>query len=255
MARSRGDAVRVSIVVPTYNEAQNVERLVREIRRVDDSDILVVDDNSPDRTGEIADDLARQVPGVSVMHRPGKLGLGSAHIRGMERAAEQGYATVLTMDCDFTHPPEYIPKLRQTLFEREADLVVGSRYLRKNGIADWALWRRAVTRTADVLTSILLGLHFDATNALRIYRVAALNLEEIRAIRADGYSFMFEVLFDCQRNGMKIEQIPVHLPLREAGKSKISKVEILKAIRGLLRLSVVRFGLLGNRARKTGPAR
>lgn len=242
------------IVIPTYNEAQNVERLVREIRQIDDSDILVVDDNSPDGTGEIADALARQEPGVSVMHRPGKLGLGSAHIRGMERAAQQGYATVLTMDCDFTHPPEYIPKLRRALFERGADLVVGSRYLREDGIADWALWRRAVTRTADILTSVLLGLRFDATNALRIYRVAALDLEEIRAIRADGYSFMFEVLFDCQRNGMKIEQIPVHLPLREAGKSKISRIEVLKAIRGLLRLSLVRFGRLGERAMKTAPS-
>lgn len=239
------------IVVPTYNEAQNLERLVREIRQVDDSDILVVDDNSPDGTGEIADELARQVPGVSVLHRPGKLGLGSAHIRGMERAAEQGYATVLTMDCDFTHPPEYIPKLRRTLSDEAADLVVGSRYLRKDGIADWALWRRAVTRTADVLTSALLGLHFDATNALRIYRVAALDLDEIRAIRADGYSFMFEVLFDCQKNGMKIEQIPVHLPLRQGGKSKISRVEVLKAIRGLLRLSLVRFGRLGERPGRT----
>ena len=239
------------IVVPTYNEAQNLERLVREIRQVDDSDVLVVDDNSPDGTGEIADELARQVPGVSVLHRPGKLGLGSAHIRGMERAAEQGYATVLTMDCDFTHPPEYIPTLRRTLSDEDADLVVGSRYLRKDGIADWALWRRAVTRTADLLTSALLGLHLDATNALRIYRVAALDLEEIRAIRADGYSFMFEVLFDCQKNGMKIVQIPVHLPLRQGGKSKISRVEVLKAVRGLLRLSLVRFGLLGERPGRT----
>jgi dolichol-phosphate mannosyltransferase len=238
------------IVVPTYNEAQNLEKLVREIRRVDGSDILVVDDRSPDGTGAIADELARALPGVSVIHRAGKLGLGSAHIRGMERAAERGYATVLTMDADFTHPPEYIPKLRQALVEMEADLVVGSRYLRKDGIADWAMWRRAVTRTADFLTSALLDLRFDATNALRIYRVATLDLDAIRAIRADGYSFMFEVLFVCRAGGMRIEQIPVHLPLRQGGKSKISRGEVLKAIRSLLRLSLVRHGRLGNRAGK-----
>jgi len=161
------------IVIPTYNEAGNIERLVDRTREIDPSDILIVDDNSPDGTGAIAENIALRDPSVSVLRRPKKLGLGSAHLQGMEWALKNGYDTVLTMDCDFTHPPEYIPQLRAALSERQADLVIGSRF----PAAGWD--RRLVVCAQGDDANSRLADDLDARVALRRDKCAQ-NLSDVR---------------------------------------------------------------------------
>jgi dolichol-phosphate mannosyltransferase len=228
--------------LPTYNEVSNLPRLVGDLRRLyPDAHLLIVDDNSPDGTGPAADELERTHPAhVRVIHRAGKLGLGSAHVLGMDHAVEHGYRTFVTMDCDYTHRPEDVGLLVKALNERQLDLVIGSRYEHPNGIADWTLLRRAITRTAHLLTRSLLGFRYDATNAFRAYRTAALQRVDYRGIRSDGYSFMFEMVHRCVGAGFGIGEIPVQLSLRQAGESKISRAEIGKAIVALGRLSAAR---------------
>jgi dolichol-phosphate mannosyltransferase len=232
----------VLVFLPTYNEANNLPPLVRDLRRLyPDAHLLVMDDNSPDGTGQIADDLARQHPDhVRVIHRPGKLGLGSAHVLGMDYAVEHAYRTLVTMDCDYTHRPEDVGALLQAVTERSLEFVIGSRYHHPEGIADWPWTRRAITRTAHLLTRSLLGIRYDATNAFRAYSVAALRRVDYHSIRSNGYSFMFEMVHCCVRAGLKIEEVPVQMPIRQAGESKISRVEVARAILALARLSVAR---------------
>jgi dolichol-phosphate mannosyltransferase len=230
------------IFVPTYNEASNLPRLVGDLRRLyPDADVLIVDDNSPDGTGDIADQLAIDHPAhVKVLHRTGKLGLGSAHVLGMNHAVEHGYRVLLTMDCDYTHRPEDIALLVKTLDDHHLDLVIGSRYAHPDGIADWTLARRMITRTAHLATRVLLGFSYDATNAFRAYDTAGLKRVDYNSIRSDGYSFMFEMVNCCVRAGLTIDQVPVQLPLRRAGESKISQREVVKALLALGRLSIAR---------------
>jgi glycosyltransferase involved in cell wall biosynthesis len=224
------------VVLPTYNEAGNLARLVEELRFVQPAlDLLIVDDASPDGTGRIADSLARAHAQVEVVHRPGKLGLGSAHVRGMRRADERGYRSVLTMDCDFTHLPADVPRLLRAL-DDGADVAVGSRYVDRSSMEDWPLHRRIVTRAAHACTRGLLGLPGDATSGFRAYRVEALRRVPYASVRGDGYSFIFELLFVCRRAGLRVEQVAVRTPIRQAGQSKISRVEIARAVATLLRL-------------------
>ena len=232
---------RTLIVLPTYNEAKNIPQLVAELRKaVPDADLLIVDDASPDGTGAVADGLAARDPKVKAAHRSGKLGLGTAHVFGLDAAVEGGYRYVCTMDCDFTHKPEDVPRLLAKIQETGADLVIGSRYSHPHGIADWPLWRRGVTRTAHFLTQTLLGIPHDATNAFRVFQVESLRRVPYREVKGDGYSFMFELVFACLQAGLRVVEVPVELPVRQFGDSKISKAEILKAILALMRLSVLR---------------
>lgn len=231
------------IVIPTYNEAQNLKPLIGELMRVDDSDLLVIDDASPDGTGRLADELASGEPRLSVVHRSAKLGLGSAHLLGVERGARAGYSSVTTMDGDYTHRPEDVPRLRGALAREGADVVIASRHLSKTGIATWSLPRRVITTTADRLTSYLLGLPYDCTNSLRIYRLASLDLPALRAVRTTGYAFLVEVTALCHRQGLKIAQIPVQLDKRRAGRSKMSAREIATGLTVLVRLSCQRLFL------------
>ncbi len=224
------------VVLPTYNEAGNLERLVRELRATSATyDLLIVDDRSPDGTGRIADELAASLPGVEVVHRPGKLGLGSAHVLGMRRADEGDYRAVLTMDCDFTHLPADVPRLLAAL-QAGADVAVGSRYIDPLSMQDWPLHRRLVTLAAHACTRGLLGLPGDATSGFRAYRVDALRRVPYADVRGDGYSFIFELLHVCRRAGLRVEQVPVRTPIRQSGQSKISRVEIARAVATLLRL-------------------
>lgn len=233
------------ILLPTYNEAGNLPRLVMDLRRLHPAaTLLVVDDGSPDGTGDLADKLAAEDPGVEVIHRPTKSGLGSAHVLGMDQAIEREFEILVTMDCDYTHQPQDVGLLVAGLRDRGGDLVIGSRYKHEKGIADWPLWRRGVTRTAHFMTTYLLGIPFDATNAFRAYDVAALRRIPYREIRGDGYSFMFEMVFACVHGGLRVSEVPVVLPIRASGKSKISRREVYKAIAALVRLAFVRAGHL-----------
>jgi dolichol-phosphate mannosyltransferase len=242
---------KVLIFLPTYNEARNLGELVGALRRYQpDAQLLILDDASPDGTGEIADELARTLPRIEVIHRTGKLGLGSAHVMGMDRAIAGGYDVLVTMDCDFTHRPEDVGLLVEALAARRLELVIGSRYQHPDGVRDWLIWRRAITRTAHLLTRTLLGIRYDATNAFRAYDVRALGRVPYREIRADGYSFMFEMVFACVAAGLRIDEVPVQLPIRQSGESKISRAEVAKAIVSLGRLSLARFAAQVSRAKK-----
>jgi glycosyltransferase involved in cell wall biosynthesis len=232
---------KLLIFLPTYNEARNLRELVAALRRFrPEAHLLILDDASPDGTGAIADELARSLLDVAVIHRSGKLGLGSAHIQGMDHAVAGGYDVLVTMDCDFTHRPEDVGLLVGALASRRLDLVIGSRYRHPEGIKDWPMWRRAITRTAHLLTRTLLGIRYDATNAFRAYDVATLRRVPYREIRANGYSFMFEMVLACVVAGLRIDEVPVQLPIRQSGESKISRAEVAKAIWSLGRLSLAR---------------
>lgn len=225
------------VVLPTYDEAGNLARLVHELREIDPAlDILIVDDASPDGTGRIADALAAELPRIDVVHRAGKLGLGSAHVLGLRRADELGYRNVVTMDCDFTHLPGDVPRVVGALAERQADVAVGSRYVDPLSMQDWPLPRRLITRTAHACTRGLLGIPGDATSGFRAYRVDALRRIPYAGVRGDGYSFIFELLFVCLRAGLEVVEVPVRTPIRQAGESKISRLEIVRAVATLLRL-------------------
>lgn len=225
------------VVLPTYNEAASLARLVEELRACDPAlDLLIVDDASPDGTGGIADELCTRLPRIEVVHRPGKLGLGSAHILGMQRADFGGYDAVVTMDCDYTHLPRDVGRLLAALDEQDADVVVGSRYVDLASMADWPLARRMITRTAHFCTRRLLGIPGDATSGFRAYRVQALRRVPYAQVRGDGYSFIFELLFTCLRAGLRVVEVPVRTPIRQAGESKISRLEIARAVTTLVRL-------------------
>lgn len=236
------------MVLPTYDEAGNLERLLRELRSLyPHARLMVIDDASPDGTGAVAERVAAELPGIEVVHRGGKLGLGSAHILGLDRAVELGCRYVATMDCDFTHRPLDLRLLLARIEERHADLAVGSRYVDAASMADWPLSRRVITRTAHTLTRHLLGIPGDATSGFRLYRTAALQRVPYRNVRSDGYSFIFELLFACLREGLVVVEVPVLTPIRQAGESKISRLEILRAVETLLRLAARR--LAGARRR------
>jgi len=228
------------LVIPTYNEAGNIERLLRAVFAQDLAlDVLVIDDRSPDGTGAILDRLAGELP-LEVIHRDGKQGIGSAHERGFDEARARGYTQVLTMDADFAHDPSY---LRELLARAgEADVIVGSRYLVGGGLRDWSLIRRLLTHTAHWCTTHLLGLPHDCTGGLRLYDVAVFERFDYRRIQSDGYAFLIEMLYHLRRAGCSIHEVPITIAARNIGISKISRVEILHAVQTLLRLSLHRLG-------------
>lgn len=218
------------VLVPTYNESGNAERLAREVLALSiDLDVLFVDDSSTDGTGEILDRLTREEPRVQVVHRPGKLGVGSAHAAGIRWAYEHGYDQLVTMDCDFTHDPRYIPELLAEA-RKGADVVVGSRYLQESSLLGWNPYRKAMTHVGHLLTRVLLGMPYDATNAFRFYRLTTVPRRLFDVVVSGGYSFFFESLYVLHRNGFRIAQIPVPLPKRTYGSSKMSLLEIRRSV-------------------------
>jgi dolichol-phosphate mannosyltransferase len=232
---------KILIVLPTYNEASNLGRLVGDLRReCPEADLLVVDDNSPDGTGDVADQLAATMPGIHVFHRPGKLGLGSAHIMGLDRAVYGGYDIAVTMDCDYTHKPSDVPRLLAALEGEHADVAAGSRYNHADGVSDWPMWRVAISRTAHFCTKHVLGVPHDATSAFRAYRTEALRRVPYQLIRGNGYAFVFEMIFHCVQIGLKIAEVPMQMPIRQAGQSKISRMEIVRAVVTMARLASTR---------------
>lgn len=226
-----------AIVIPTYNERENIELLVGEIIELGlDSQIIIVDDNSPDGTGRLADELAASHDSVQVIHRPEKLGLGTAHIAGMKAALSNGAVYVLTMDADSSHHPGYIPDLVAML--SKYDLVIGSRYVAGGGTRYCTPPRKALSRGANLFARTALGLHAgDATAGFRGYRRAVLESIALDDIVSDGYSFLIEVLYRCQQRGWRVGEHPIVFENRQRGASKISKSEILKAVQAVVHLS------------------
>lgn len=227
------------VVIPTYNEAENLPRLVREIVQEKlPLDILVVDDHSPDGTGQVAESLKPEAP-VAVLHREGKRGIGGAHKDGFRYAIRHGYQWVLTMDADFAHSPRYLRKLIEG--SNFADVVVGSRYLPGGGLAGWSIPRKILTHVAHGLTTSLLGIPHDCTGGFRLYPVSLLKEINLDEIQAEGYAFLIEMLFHIRKKGHTVGEVPIVISSRHQGKSKISRVEILRAVETLGRLSFQHF--------------
>jgi dolichol-phosphate mannosyltransferase len=229
-------APRRLIFVPTYNENRNVERLCAELLALPlTADILFIDDGSPDGTGATLDALARRHPQVSVIHRQGKLGIGSAHAEGIAYAYDRGYDQLVTMDADFSHNPGDIPRLFAALGPG-VDAVVGSRYLQSGSLPGWSPYRLFLTRLGHFLTMTLLRLPYDASGALRLYDLRQIPRELFGLVTARAYAFFFESLFVLHCNGVRITEVPIVLPARVYGNSKLTLREGIRSGRFLMKL-------------------
>ncbi len=236
--------MRVAVIVPTYNERENIESLVTQLLALPTGiHVIVVDDNSPDGTGEIADHLAAEHPGrVSVIHRDGKLGLGTAYIAGFRQALAGGMDLICTMDADFSHHPRYIPAMVAKI-EEGYDLVIGSRYVRGGGAQGCTLMRILLSWGANAFARSMLGLHaHDTTAGFRCYRREVLAGMDLEAIKASGYSFLIEMLYRVQRQGWRVGEVPIIFENRRLGKSKISRNEVFRALGTVFRLTPSRWG-------------
>jgi dolichol-phosphate mannosyltransferase len=203
-----------------------------------DTDIVFLDDNSPDGTGQMLDELAKNDPRLFVIHRPGKLGIGSAHQTGIRWAYDRGYETLITMDCDFTHSPADISRFLDE-FDKGADIVIGSRYLEPESLPGWNVMRRSLTAIGHFLTRRMLGMSYDATGAFRIYRLPRIPRQMFDLVVARGYAFFFESLFVLHANGLRIKELPIKLPARTYGSSKMSLKEAARSARQVFSLSFV----------------
>ena len=230
----------VWIVIPTYNEAENIEAIVAATRaeldrvRTGDYRILIVDDASPDGTGEMADRLAGEHAEVEVLHRPGKSGLGSAYRDGFDRALSNGAQLVFEMDADFSHDPRYIPDLLAAA--EEADLVLGSRYVAGGGVRDWGLLRRLISRGGGIYARLILGRSFgvhDPTGGFKCIRREVLESIELETVRAEGYVFQIEVTYRAILAGFVVREVPIVFQDRKAGTSKMSSRIALEAMRAV----------------------
>lgn len=226
------------VVVPTYNEADNLDDLLLQLLALPVRlGVIVVDDNSPDGTGEMADQWAVRYPNrVFVVHRPGKLGLGTAYIAGFNKALQELHAErVMTMDADFSHNPRYIPDI--IALSRSKHVVIGSRYVPGGGSRNCTRKRILLSKIANLVARSFLGLKArDVTAGFRLYRCEVLESIPLDQIFSNGYSFLIEMLFLCQRRGWQIGEIPIIFEDRRKGKTKISRQEILKAQYTVLRL-------------------
>lgn len=211
---------KAAIFIPTYNERENVEKICAEILALGlDMDLVFLDDNSPDGTGDVLDGLAKNHPRVQVIHREKKNGIGSAHQEGIAWATQRGYSTLVTMDCDFTHPPRFIPDF--VAKARDFDVVVGSRYLRRDSLDDWDFLRLCLTRAGHWVSGTFLRMPYDATGAFRLYRLDKIDPRVFGLVQSRGYSFFFESLYLLHVNGLKIAEVGITLPARTKGHSKM----------------------------------
>jgi dolichol-phosphate mannosyltransferase len=216
------------VCLPTYNERENLEPMLRALGDKGVR-VLVVDDNSPDGTGEIADRLARELSYVDVLHRERKEGLGPAYLAGFRRALADGADLVLEMDCDFSHSPDDVPRLIAAA--ADADLVLGSRYVDGGSIGNWGAVRRAVSAGGSLYARVLLGsgVH-DLTGGFKCYRRAVLETIDLDAITSKGYAFQIETTYRAARVGFRVVEVPIHFVDREEGGSKMSRAIVAEAI-------------------------
>lgn len=230
-------SMRVVVIVPTYNESENIRRITETVRSVG-YDILVVDDGSPDGTGEIVDDLARSDSGIMVLHRDRKSGLGPAYAAGFEHALGLGYEILCEMDADFSHDPTDLPRLVGAV-ETGADLAIGSRYVPGGGTTGWPWHRRALSRGGNTYASILLGITVrDATAGFRAFRDTTLRKIDPESCKSSGYGFQVEMAWRTQKAGLEIVEVPITFRDRVAGESKMNAVIAFEAI-----LLITRWGI------------
>jgi dolichol-phosphate mannosyltransferase len=229
---------RILVSTATYNERDNLAALVQEIHHfVPTADVLVTDDNSPDGTGNLADELAAVDPRLHVIHRAGKLGLGTAILTGMRYAIEQGYDFFVNMDADFSHHPKYLPALLAGMKGR--DVMIGSRYIPGGGTENWPLSRKLMSGGVNYLVRFLLRLPArDCSGGYRCYRVARLREAGLDRLLSHGYSFQQEVLYRCRRVGCRIGETPILFANRRAGTSKVNPREVVRSLAIIFRIGL-----------------
>jgi len=217
------------VCLPTYNEIENLERMLRALGDKDVR-VLVIDDNSPDGTGRLADRLAQELDYVDVLHRERKEGLGPAYLAGFRRALSDGAELVLEMDCDFSHDPNDVPRLLAAV-EQGADLALGSRYVPGGGVRNWGLIRRAISAGGSLYARVLLGVKVrDLTGGFKCYRRAALEAIDLDGVESKGYAFQIETTYRVLRAGFKVVEVPITFADREVGGSKMSRAIVAEAI-------------------------
>ena len=225
--------MKTMVVMPTYNEADNLVQMVAELMtlELDGLEILIIDDDSPDGTGEIAEELAAQYADeLQVIHRQGKMGLGTAYITGFRHALEDGADYIIQMDADFSHSPSYLPLFLDKM--RECDVVIGSRYVPGGGVDErWSPWRRFLSWGGNFYARVITGLPLhDTTGGFRCFRRQALLDLDLGRIRSEGYAFQIEMAYACHEKGLRLCEIPIYFEDRSMGQSKMSSWIILEAI-------------------------
>lgn len=224
------------VILPTYNEAGNIEKLANELHeRYSDLNIVIVDDNSPDGTGRIADELAENSDRIHVIHRSSKLGLGTAYIAGYKLSLQRGAEYICTMDADFSHPPEFVGPILERA--QNCDVVIGSRYVEGGKTVNFGYHRIFLSRGANFFAKSVLGLKpGDCTSGFRCYRRKVLESIDLDSLFSNGYSFLIELLYHCQKHEFVVGEVPFTYVARVQGLSKISRKEILNAFRTIFRL-------------------
>jgi len=227
---SVADLGRVLVVIPTYNEAETLEPVVARLRAsVPEADVLVVDDGSPDGTGDIADRLVAADPGVHVLHRTQKAGLGAAYIAGFRWALAEGYDVVVEMDSDGSHAPEELPRLLTAL--READLVIGSRWVPGGQIRNWPLYRQVISIGGSTYARVLLRFPVrDSTSGYRAFRRQVLEELKLDEVASQGYCFQIDLAWKTWRSGFRVREVPITFTEREVGRSKMSRAIVIEAL-------------------------
>jgi dolichol-phosphate mannosyltransferase len=233
--------MRTIIIVPTYNELENLPALIAQVEQLPiEPDLLIVDDNSPDGTGELADRLAADRQWLHVLHRPGKAGLGTAYREGFRYALGKGYDAIGEMDADLSHDPAYLPGMIQAL--EGADLVLGSRYVRGGGVRNWGILRKIISRGGSLYSQLILGLPVrDLTGGFKLFRRQLLERMDLDRVRSNGYSFQIEMTYRAIRLGCRVVEVPIVFVDRRVGSSKLSRQVMLEAMFMVPRL---RFGRL-----------
>jgi dolichol-phosphate mannosyltransferase len=235
--------MKTLVIVPTYNERENIRTIIPLILDKDPSiHVLVVDDNSPDGTGEIADQMAQENNRILVLHRQNKSGLGKAYIAGFGFALEKGYDLVFEMDCDFSHDPRYIPDFLMAI--RDADLVLGSRYISGVNVINWPMSRLLLSYYANAYSRVVTGLPVrDATGGFKCFRRQVLEAIDFDKVKSNGYSFQIEMSFRAWKKGFRLKEIPIVFEDRKLGQSKMSKKIVREAVWMVWRLRL--WSLLG----------
>jgi dolichol-phosphate mannosyltransferase len=221
----------VLVIVPTYNERDNLPAIVAAVHeQLPEADLLVVDDNSPDGTGQVADELAARDPQVKVLHRPGKQGLGTAYVAGFRWALAADYGYIFEMDCDFSHDPKYLPLLLEAA-RGGADLVLGSRYVAGGGTVNWGPMRKLISRGGSFYARTILGVGVrDLTGGFKCFRRKTLETIDLSTVSAQGYGFQIEMTYRAVKMGLRVDEVPIVFIDRRVGQSKMSRRIFLEAL-------------------------
>lgn len=227
------------VIIPTYNEKENIEKMIETVLAIEEHqfDLLIIDDNSPDGTGKIVDEIAAKQPRVSVLHREGKLGLGTAYITGFKWAIEQGYDYIIEMDADFSHPPRKLIELQDACANKGADVAVGSRYLTGVNVVNWPMGRVLMSYYASAYVRFITRLKVrDTTAGFVCYRRQVLEAIDLDKVEFKGYAFQIEMKFTAYRMGFKIQEVPIVFVNRVLGTSKMNGSIFGEAVFGVIKL-------------------